>query len=256
MAGIILSADIGTSSLKAAFIDMDGKLLAFSRAAYSKPFEQRSSRHGSLCATAWERAFAATLECLYDKAPDTQVDGICISGNGPTLVPVTYEGEDMLPLYWYDGKTLPPRTQSFFLPRAAWLKKNDFPLYEKTKFFISSHEWLTSRLGAEPKTVIPSEVYKPYYWDDEQCRLFDLDMEKFPPFIKMGEIMGHVSREAAGFFSPYTGNRLKSGTPIVAGGPDFITALIGTGVRKPGDVCDRAGSLPFCAQAWMWWAYS
>jgi xylulokinase len=36
--------------------------------------------------------------------------------------------------------------------------------------------------------------------------------------------------------------RFKPGIPIVAGGVDFIMALIGTGALEPGMVCDRAGS--------------
>ena len=238
MAGIVLTADIGTSSLKAAFIDLDGKLLTFSRRVY------RPDISGGIGADAWERAFADTLESLHSQAPSCVIDGICISGNGPTLVPVTAEGEALSPLYWHDGRKVqppvssPPASSSFFLPHAAWLKRNAFPLYERTKLFLSSHEWLASRLGAEPVTVLPSEAYEPYYWDEQQCYLFDLDRSKFPPFIKMGEIAGHVSKGASSFF----GSRLKSGTPIIAGGPDFITALIGTGTGKPGDVCDRAGS--------------
>jgi sugar (pentulose or hexulose) kinase len=50
--------------------------------------------------------------------------------------------------------------------------------------------------------------------------------------------MGKVSVEAARI----CGQGLKSGIPIVSGGPDFITALIGTKTVRPGDVCDRAGS--------------
>jgi sugar (pentulose or hexulose) kinase len=234
MAGSILAADIGTSSLKAAFIDTDGKLLAFCRTPY------KADQNGNLGADAWERAFAAALETLHSQAPGCVIDAICISGNGPTLTPVTTDGDVLPPLYWHDGRTVLPQLSSpysissYFLPHVAWLKKNAFPLYKKTKYFISSHEWLASRLGAEPRTVLPSRAYEPYYWDDEQCGIFDLDREKFPPFIKMGDLMGHVSKNTSSF--------LKSGTPIIAGGPDFITALIGTGITKPGDVCNRAGS--------------
>ena len=242
MTGIVLTADIGTSSLKAAYIDLNGKLLAFCRMAY-KP-----DLNGNVCAGAWERAFADTLENLHEQAPGCLVDAICISGNGPTLTPVTAEGDSLPPLYWHDKRTEKPQvsqvyvSSSFFLPHAAWFKKNASPLYEKTQFFISSHEWLAFRLGAEPKTVLPSAAYKPYYWDEQQCDLFGLDREKFPPYIKMGEVMGQVSKDAASRFCSFSGNSLKSGTPIIAGGPDFITALIGTGTGKPGDVCDRAGS--------------
>ena len=54
--------------------------------------------------------------------------------------------------------------------------------------------------------------------------------------------MGHVSKNAASVLSSFSGRRLKSGTPIIAGAPDFISALIGTGTKVPGDVCNRAGS--------------
>jgi sugar (pentulose or hexulose) kinase len=56
----------------------------------------------------------------------------------------------------------------------------------------------------------------------------------------MGSVMGKVSPDAARIISSFPG--LKTGTPIIAGGPDFITALIGTGAAGSGDVCDRAGS--------------
>jgi len=231
MAGIILSADIGTSSLKAAFIDLDGKLLAFSREVYE--------REAKGDAAAWELAFSRSLEKLHAQAPYCVPDGICISGNGPTLVPLISSGESLPPLYWHDDRKLLPegkgQTSSFFLPQAAWLRKNAPAEYEKTRLFLSPHEWLSHRLGADVFAVLPSAAYEPCFWDEEQCRLFSLDRKKFPPFINTGSVMGNVSAAAAG-------NCLKSGTPIIAGGTDFITALIGTGTLRPGDVCDRAGS--------------
>ena len=229
MPSAILSSDIGTSSLKAAFIDPGGNLLAFSRASYP------AGAHAAV----WEEAFAGALEKLRAQAPGCLIDGICFSGNGPTLVPVSLEGQALPPLYWNDGRILLPPVGglSFFLPHVAWFKENEPTKYEKLGFFVSSHEWLASRIGAEVVTVLPQSSYKPWYWDDEQCDLFGLDIKKFPPFVKMGSLIGRVSAEAARRFPA-----LKSGTPIISGGPDFITALIGTGTLKTGDVCDRAGS--------------
>jgi xylulokinase len=79
--------------------------------------------------------------------------------------------------------------------------------------------------------------------------VFGVDIKKFPPFIKMGSIAGKVSEKAAALYGSLG---LKSGTPIASGAPDFISALIGTGVLKAGDVCDRAGSsegINFCARS-------
>jgi xylulokinase len=101
---------------------------------------------------------------------------------------------------------------------------------------LSSQEWLSWRLGADPVPSIPSEAYRPIYWDDGQLGIFGLEKEKFPPFVKMGTLIGKVSAEAAARCP------LPEGIPIAAGSSDFITALIGTGTLEAGMVCGRAGS--------------
>ena len=253
MAVNILSVDIGTSSLKAAIIDSDGCLLAFSRNAYPFLPQQYSGEftgQGSCGADAWEDAFYLALEDLCRKSPDCAIDAVCISGNGPTLVPVTAGGRTLAPLYWHGQTSLGGpefnssnrAAQSFFLPHAAWFKRNSPEAYKETSLFLSSHEWLAKRLGADAFAVLPNEAYKPYYWDDDQCRYFNLEKGKFPPFTVSGKKMGEVSAAAAARYMGDCRNLLKSGIPIIAGGPDFITALIGTGTMCPSEVCDRAGS--------------
>ncbi|MDR0690097.1 MAG: FGGY-family carbohydrate kinase, partial [Spirochaetaceae bacterium] len=96
--------------------------------------------------------------------------------------------------------------------------------------------WLSFRCGAEPVTVLPSPLYEPYYWDKDQCQEFGLDQDKFPPFAPLGSPIGKVSSEAAAYFG------LPRGIPLIAGGPDFIMALIGVGAVAPGIVCDRGGT--------------
>jgi xylulokinase len=243
---VLLCADIGTSSLKAALIDAGGHERAFARVAYSQ--EKLSQR--TVEAADWERALALALARIFSEAPALSLGAICISGNGPTLVPVTAGGDVLPPLHWYDSRRfeensgLPREGASFFLPHVAWLREKMPGQYEKTACFFSPQDWLLHRLGAEPFTTLPSAAYVPYYWDEAQFRLFAIDREKFPPFAPMGSIAGRVSGDAASRFG------LASGLPLVAGGPDFITALIGAGVLEPGMVCDRAGTsegINFCA---------
>jgi sugar (pentulose or hexulose) kinase len=229
MPGLILSVDIGSSSLKAALIDCGGRLEAFARVAYVP--------QGPVLCADWERAFSLALGELLSQG-GAAPDAICVSGNGPTLVPVS-SGEALPPLHWYDGRFLPPPpgASSLFLPRVAWLREKEREQYEKTDAFFSPFEWLSHRLGAEAVTVLPSADYEPFYWNEEEFRRFGLDGRKFLPFTKMGSLIGRVSAEGAGRFGG-----LRQGTPIVAGGPDFITAIIGLGALKPSSVCDRAGS--------------
>jgi sugar (pentulose or hexulose) kinase len=230
----ILCADIGTSSLKAALIGTGGQLLAFSRKTYA-----------GAAPDCWRAAFFGTLESIASRCP-VRADAVVISGNGPTLVPVLTDGTSAAPLYWFsvlgkgkagNGFSAGP---SLFLPNVLACKNRDPDTFKKTKLFLSSQEWLSFSLGADPVTVLPQEAYRPFYWDERQCGKAGLDMGLFPPFAPMGSRIGGVRASAGIPASVQT--VLPEGTPILAGGPDFIMALLGCAVVEPGMICDRAGS--------------
>ncbi|MDR2079245.1 MAG: sugar kinase [Treponema sp.] len=239
---VILCVDIGTSSLKAALMDTEGHSHGFTRETYGP---------GPVTTDNWERALARALGTLFSQAGDCHA--ICISGNGPTLVPFTRSGETLAPLHWYQGppgSTAPqkggaPAIRSFFLPHVVRFRQERPGDYEKTRYLISAQEWLSWRLGADPVTALPA-AYGPYYWDDAQCQLLGVDRGKFPPFVSLGTVIGRLSPEAVRRLSELAGGlpeeRLPARIPIIAGGADFIMALIGTGAIEPGMVCDRAGS--------------
>jgi xylulokinase len=217
-------ADIGTSSLKAALIDADGHEIAFVRQSY--PATGRAISAGD-----WETALYRAVETIRQSAGDAGVTALCISGNGPTLVPVTSAGEPLPLLHWYNnGQAQVAGMQSLFLSHVDWFLHHKPALYAMTRYLFSAQEWLAWRLGAEPVTALPTFAYQPYYWDEDQCRILEVDRKKFPEFVAMGSVIGTTM---PGLF--------PEPVPIVAGGPDFIMALIGTGTVKPGMVCDRAG---------------
>jgi xylulokinase len=234
MAGNILCIDIGSSSLKGALIDFEGHERAFARETYPR-------KDSGVSAVDWENALTLVLGRLFAWEGILELNALCVSGNGPTLVPLTHGGEALEPLHWYNAPPWPgdipkPSPASLFLPHAAWFHRERPRDYRRTRYLFSSQEWLSYRLGGEAVTVLPSAAYEPYYWDQEQCRALGLDMAKFPPFVKLGSPLGRVSAAAARRFA------LPQGVPIIAGGPDFIMALIGLGALEPGIVCDRAGT--------------
>ncbi|MDR0786026.1 MAG: FGGY-family carbohydrate kinase [Treponema sp.] len=224
----ILTIDIGTSSLKAAFIGLDYRQKAFVREVYSTDANM---------ARQWEAALLRGVQELFEICPSAKPLAVCASANGPSMVPVGVDGEVGEPLLWHDRGTVDIEgKKSFFLPHAAFLARDFSERYRRTRFLFSAQEWLSFRLGAKPVTVLPQSGYAEYYWDDEQCALFGVDRAKFPPFVNMGEIIGVVSKEAAGRYG------LTQGVPIVGAGPDFTMALIGVGAIETGVVCDRAGT--------------
>jgi sugar (pentulose or hexulose) kinase len=244
MRRFILSVDIGTSSLKAAFIDSAAdaavpRLAAFVREPYhvlpSHGGAERARPPKLPCAE-WEDALRRAAAALIAAQPDARVEAVTVSGNGPTLIPVQEDGSALLPLHWFGNTARMPPTRSLFLPHVLWFKEHSPQLYAKTALFFSCQEWLAYRLGARPVTALASPDYEPFYWSAEECGAFGIDATRFPPFTALASVIGHLSAAAAAALG------LSPGIPIVSGGPDFIMALLGSGAVSPGIVCDRAGS--------------
>ncbi|MDR2468010.1 MAG: FGGY-family carbohydrate kinase [Spirochaetaceae bacterium] len=243
MRKVVLCADIGTSSLKAAFIDIErerngSRLIALVRVMYAAQAEFISGVQPAqdLSPSAWECAFQKAVTGLYRQKPEITIAALCISGNGPTLVPVAKDGTALTTLHWYGKVKSDAALTSFFLPHVLWYQEKHPELFEKTARIFSCQEWLSFRLGAEPVTVLPTKDYTPYYWDAAQLEHSGLDNALFPPLVLMGTLCGVVSKSASARFG------IPANIPIVTGGPDFIMALLGSGTVEPYRVCDRAGS--------------
>jgi len=234
MISCVLTADIGSTSLKCALMDNRGNILSYDK------FRFGSTNNNNLYTADLENGFYKTVKNIKNNITNTCVEAICISGNGPTSIPLDsgFKSDELL--FWYDSPVNSDFAnntiiKSFFLPHIILFKKNNPQKYNKTCCFMTPNDWLLRLLGAEPVTSIPSDLYKPYYYDAGQCRITGIDINKFPIQIIMGTIAGVLSAEAA------KKTELTAGIPLVAGTPDFISAIIGSGTSKPGMVCDRTG---------------
>jgi xylulokinase len=243
---LILAIDIGTSTFKAAIFDMEGRCLK--QAAIPTPVSG-----GELDSGVWLAAFEAAVPLLGELGG---LEALVISGNGPTLVPVTGNpefsgGKFSVPagkaLLWLDRRAREESAKvselagayvdpSFFVPKALWIKNQDAGLYEKTRHFLFAPEYLVFALTGEARTVIPSQGFERWYWDAGMLEALGLESSKFPPFAVPGECIGTVSGEAASRFG------FSPGLKVFAGGPDFFVSILGTGVTAAGQVCGRSGS--------------
>ena len=112
MKDAVLCVDIGTSSLKAAYMADSPKSIAYARYTFTE-------KQPSKIASEWIVALKSCLEELKQKAPDTGIEAVCISGNGPTVV-----SEDGTTLMWYENPaTTVKNTKSLFLPRLDGFRK-------------------------------------------------------------------------------------------------------------------------------------
>jgi xylulokinase len=251
---VLLTVDIGTSNFKSAIWDIEGN----QRAAFAaEPLFMEGGRHEADSGQ-WLRAFENCCRSLGAEVPLTVIEAIVISGNGPSLVPVLEVKADSphhpspyIPAaparLWLDRQSVKAAEQisalvggfvdaCFFLPKALDIKTNEQQLYEETKYFLGCPEMLAYALTGEARTVFPADGFDRWFWDDSLLECLNLDKQKFPPFLRPGEVFGGLAPRAAAHFG------LRPDIPVISGGPDFFAAILGAGVVKPGQACDRAGT--------------
>jgi xylulokinase len=243
---VILTVDVGTSLLKAALFDRSGVPVSRAEAPlvlipHPDPLWHESD------ARQWVRALRQVVPSLGAAAHGT-LDAVVVSGNGPTLVPVDAAGAPLSnAMTWMDrrgqaeaavisekcGRHVDP---TFYLPKAFWIFRNAPEIYERTRYFFSCPEMVAYALTGVAVTFLPTPQYTRYIWEESQIRGLGMDPSRFPPFIASGQVVGAVS--AAG----EAASGIPSGVPVVAGAPDFIVSLLGTGTVVPGRACVRSGT--------------
>lgn len=234
----VLAVDIGTSSLKAAFVSEKGKISAFSR----RPFFLCNTEHAS---KEWLPAFQNALQDLVSQSPEIRPSGICVSGNGPTLV--AQSGETLL----WNEKVVQLKSSSLFIPRLLAFKDKFSDVWKKSGLVYSGPEYFLWLLTGESCTILPEKRFESAYWNKQlllESGFSNDEINKLPSFTEPSHKVAGLSRKASSFLGVEEFG-IKEGLPVFCGTPDFISALVGTATVKPGVLCDRAGSsegLNFC----------
>lgn len=244
---MILAFDIGTTVLKGALLTENGEFSGF------------ASRKMALCDTVesgcyeadageWIEAFCSLSKELLASDGGKNLRAVVISGNGPTLVPVSADGTFLQPVMsWMDRRGVKQSQKigevqdfvidpSFYLPKAMWIADNLPEVYEETEFFLSCPESMAYWLTGEAVTILPGLKQEKYFWSDKLLADVGMDKSRFPDFVKPGHITGKVTEKAS------MASGLPVGVPVVSAGPDFIVTLLGTAAVYPGRACDRAGT--------------
>ncbi|MCL2720191.1 MAG: FGGY-family carbohydrate kinase [Treponema sp.] len=257
---MLLTIDIGTSSFKSALWKIDeSKSCILAYASFPLKIDISNNIKHETSPLLWIKSFE---DCCKKLLLDANIENlklvkaVIISGNGPSLVPVLNEpsfcgGRLKVPAenarLWLDRRAVKYQDEvssvmggfvdaSFFLPKILYIKNDESDIYKKTKYFIGCPEYLAYALTGQAKTVIPCEGFDRWFWNNEKLEKLHLEKEKFPDFIKPSDQFGIILPDIAQHFG------FNKNTPVISGGPDFFAAILGSGVVKPGQACDRAGS--------------
>lgn len=232
----VLCVDIGTTSLKTGLITCNGEVVSFS----AQRFSNVENRYIALN---WKDNLKNAIKDMQSQCnmEHVSIKAITVSGNGPTVVAsdgLTFKWNERI--VWqlferYSSKANKNLQTSLFLPRIVMMKHLFQESFEKGQIF-SGPEFLMFQLTNVPVTILPEKRFIPAYWTKESLELCDIQENKLPPYVGIGEICGTLSDQMAEYLG------LPQGIPVVSGGPDFVVALIGTGTLESGKICDRCGS--------------
>jgi xylulokinase len=269
--------DIGSSSLKAAIITEEGRLLGLARRALSQgragaePGRGRDAGALGREAGVHEADAAGWIEAAYSAGAEAltaarrasgearlEIRAISVSGNGPTLLAVDASGEPLGPaLAWMDRRALAEAEEvsalagrvidpSFYLPKALRLWREADPAgRSRLRWFFSCPEYLLFALCGTAITYLPHPGYEPYIWNAGMIEALGLPLDRFPPFAAPAARTGLLLPGAAGRLG------LAPGIPLVAGFPDFLAAIVGSACVGIGSACDRSGTseaINICAE--------
>jgi xylulokinase len=222
MSSGILSLDLGTSSLKAAFFLGDLPVVSLGRFVYTTP-----DTAGWLLAL--EQVFS-----MLSVRQKSELAIITISGQGPTLVPILRNGEALKPLFYFDQSMLLPNEKSFFLPKMVYFKVQQPQLYQQVQAFISAPDFLVYALTGAMVTSLPQVNYESLLWSEASLLHYGIDKTLMPPF-KTPQMVDNVRPAWVKKFG------LNPHVAVSTTLFDFLAALLGAGCVESGMVLNRAG---------------
>jgi xylulokinase len=264
----LLGIDIGTFESKGVLVDGEGAIVA----SAAKPHKLIVPRPGFAEHRAredwWDDFTYLSRKLLADSriAPG-DVKAVGASAIGPCMLPVDAAGEPLMNavLYGVDTRAaleideLTQRigeevlldrcgnalTSQSVGPKILWLKRNAPDIFARTHKILTSTSFLVHRLtGAYVIDHYTAANSSPLYlaeerqWSDALAADI-VELDRLPDLAWTTDIVGEVTREAAG----ETG--LAPGTKVIAGTVDAAAEALSVGVLASGDMMLMYGSTIF-----------
>jgi xylulokinase len=255
---MFLGIDLGTSSLKALVLDVDGSIVGTGSATYPmttpQPGWAESDPH-----VWWEAAAAAVHEAAGAHGSEVAAIGLCGQMHGVVLSDDT--GEPLRPaILWADGRARrqleaygalsaeqrrrlanPPAT-GMAGPTLLWLRDNERSLYRQADWALQPKDWLRLRLiheaATEPSDASATLLYdlSTDYWAKDIIDELDLRIDFLAPIRESVEITGVLAAPAAAHLG------IRRNLPVVGGAGDTAAAALAGGLLDPGPVQLTVGS--------------
>jgi len=254
---LILSVDLGTSSIKTALIDFSGKIIdkiekpyhSFSPSPYQA--EQNPDEWWNIIQC--EIKELLNRNQLSQKKHQNRIKAIACCGHSPGMVFIDHKGKILRPaIIWQDRRAIKeikiirnilkkknikinffsPLTPHSCLPKILWLIKNEPENIKKIYYLLEPKDYINYKLsGICSSSLWSSREFRNIITGELNSSLLDaLEIpEKFIPKAYSSETIIGTTQTAMNQESG-----LKEGIPVIAGEMDSISSIIGTGISASG----------------------
>ncbi|TVR90413.1 MAG: xylulose kinase [Trueperaceae bacterium] len=254
----LLGLDLGTSSVKALLLGLDGAVLGTHAVAY--PDDRPRPGWSEQDPEAWWRSTCAAVHGASEAAARehgaVEVVGIGLSGQMHTFVLVDEALRPLRPaITWMDtrAESLLPRVRAAIdeagladalanpvvlglsLLPLVWLREHEPAVLERAHAFLVAKDVVRARLtgvaAGEPtdaSATLLCDVPK-RAWSQRAADVFDLPAAMFPPLGESAASAGALRASAAAELG------LPPGLPVAFGAGDQQAAAVGMGTLRPGD---------------------
>lgn len=263
----ILVIDVGTQSIRASFIDLEGVICEIEKTPIEAYYSTQPGYSEQDPEYFWEKLCETTRALFRNTSINrNQIQGMSLTTQRGTVVNLDKEGRPLRPaIIWLDqrkGKVdkWPKGVIKFVLKLAGvystiayaikegesnWIRQNQPEIWEKTNKFLMLSGFFISRLSGLFIDSVGSMVgfipfdYKKHQYSKPNSihyKMFPIEQEKLATLVNPCELIGKITENA----SKQTG--IPVDLPIIAAAADKACEVLGSGVISPEMACLSYGT--------------
>jgi len=251
---VILSIDIGTSSVKIAAINSKGEFIKTSQTNYPTHYLKPNNLEQDP-EDWWNATKSGIYQILKEtqniKTPKFSIIGIACCGHSPTLVFVDKQGKILRPaIIWQDSRAfrevkyikeklkeefytsimISPLTPSSRIAKLIWLKNNEPDTMKKVYAILEPKDYINYKLTGEFKTSLLSGRdfvdVKSGKVHSKFLNTLEIPESVIPKAVPSHSVIGTTTKSLEDEIG------LPKGTPVIAGEMDSISSTAGMGISK------------------------
>ena len=252
----VLALDLGTSQVKGLLLAEDGVTIAKAKRSY--PTRLGPQGEAEQDPMDWVSAVTMCVKDLAISAKKQWPPAICsVTGQMHGLVLIGKQGRPLRPAIICSdfrahkelekilgrieperivGITGNPPLAMFPGPKLLWVKTHEPSIYAAVNKILPPKDYvgyvMTGEIATDPSDASGTMLYNVHSgrWDEEMCEASEVCTDWLPPIRSAKEIRGKVCKQ----FAEDSG--VREGTPVIVGGGDLPSTVLGCGVNNSKDV--------------------